>query len=55
MDRTNWNFSSYIEQIIMLSEITEVPGIEEQRKVLLKEVWTKFPDLCYAMGLRDGK
>ena len=54
MDRTNWSFSSYIEEIILLSEITEIPGIIEKRIELLKEVWYKFPRECEAMGLRDG-
>lgn len=54
MDRTKWTFASYIEEIITLSEITEVPGITEQRSGLIKEVWAKFPNECAALGLRDG-
>lgn len=54
MDRTAWDFSSYIEEIISLSAITEVPGIEEQRAALIKEVWSRFPSDCVALGLTDG-
>lgn len=55
MERTkSWQFSDFIEEIIHLSEITEVPGIEEQRALLINEVWRRFPSQCQAMGLTDG-
>ena len=50
----HWTFVDFIEEIISLSEITEVPGIEEQRKELIKEVWRRFPDEAKGLGLRDG-
>lgn len=55
MEQTwHWTFQDFIEEIITLSEITEVPGIEAQRGELLKEVWRRFPGECAALGLRDG-
>lgn len=51
---STWTFSDFIEEIIVLSEITEVPGVEETRSSLLLEVWRRFPDQCKAMGLTDG-
>ena len=50
----HWTFVDFIEEIISLSEITEVPGIEEQRKELIKEVWRRFPNEAKGLGLQDG-
>jgi hypothetical protein len=49
-----WNFSAFIEEIIDLSEIIEVPGIKEKRANLIKEVWKRFPVECKQLGLTDG-
>lgn len=49
--RENWDFKRYIEEIISLSEITDVPGIEEARTALINEAWLKFADECSALGL----
>ena len=48
------SFSWFIEQIITLSEVQEVPGIAEQRDNLLKQVWEQYPGECVALGLTDG-
>jgi hypothetical protein len=55
MQKKYWRFEDYIEEIIHLSEITEVPGITEAREVLLTEVWHKFPAECRALGLTDNR
>ena len=55
MDKTwHWTFVDFIEEIIALSEITEVPGIEARRGELIKEAWRRFPVECEGLGLRDG-
>lgn len=55
MDKTwHWTFVDFIEEIIALSEITEVPGIVEKRSELIKEAWRRFPVECEGLGLRDG-
>lgn len=55
MDRmSTWSFSDFIEEIILLSEITEIPGVQETRSSLLLEVWRRYPAECEAMGLTDG-
>lgn len=54
MNTTEWTFGDFIEEIITLSEITEVPGIEEQRSKLIKEAWRRFPGECKALGLTNG-
>jgi hypothetical protein len=55
MNKTwHWTFLDFIDEIISLSEITEVPGISEQRADLLKEVWRRFPSECIDLGLTDG-
>lgn len=55
MNKTwHWTFVDFIEEVIALSEITEVPGIVEKRSELIKEAWRRFPEECAALGLRDG-
>lgn len=49
--KDNWTFDRFIDEIIHLSEISEVPGIKEARSELLKEVWQRFPAECKALGL----
>lgn len=51
---STWSFSDFIEEIIVLSEVIEAPGVAETRSNLLREVWRRFPDQCQAMGLTDG-
>ena len=54
MTRQNWSFSTYIEEILDLSQISEIPGIKVKIVELLCEVWAKFPNECKDLGLRDG-
>ena len=54
MKRLDWTFASYIEEIVMLSEIIEIPGMKAKRDELIREVWGKYPSECEALGLRDG-
>ena len=51
--RDRWDFDRYLNDIIHLSEIEEIPGIKEARKALISEMWDKFPNDCKALGLRD--
>lgn len=52
--RKDWTFSQYIEEIVMLSEILEIPGVKQKRTELIAEVWDRFPQECEDLGLRDG-
>ena len=54
MTRQNWSFSTYIEEILDLSQISEIPGIKAKIAELIREVWSKFPNECKDLGLRDG-
>ena len=54
MTRTDWTFSQYIEEIVMISEIIEIPGMKQKRDDLIKEVWERYPAECQDLGLRDG-
>ncbi len=54
MSRANWTFSQYIEEIVMISEIIEIPGMKQKRDDLIKEVWERYPAECQDLGLRDG-
>lgn len=53
-NRDSWTFSNYIEEIVMISEIIEIPGMKDKRTTLIREVWDKFPSECEDLGLRDG-
>ena len=53
-NRDSWTFSNYIEEIVMISEIIEIPGMKDKRTTLISEVWDKFPSECEDLGLRDG-
>lgn len=52
--REKWVFADYIEEIFMISEIIEIPGMEAKRVDLIREVWDRFPTECEDLGLRDG-
>lgn len=52
--RKDWTFSQYIEEIVMLSEILEIPGMKQKRTELIAEVWDRFRQECQDLGLRDG-
>jgi len=54
MTRTDWTFSQYIEEIVLISEIIEIPGMKQKRDTLIKEVWERYPAECQELGLRDG-
>ena len=32
MKRADWTFSQYIEEIVMISEIIEIPGMKQKRQ-----------------------
>ena len=48
-----WSFDKFLDEIIHLSEIDEIPGIPEIRQKLLRLMWEKYPKECRDMGLRD--
>lgn len=51
--RDSWSFYRFIEEILHLSEIVEIPGIKEARTELIKELWIKFPKESKDLGLSD--
>jgi hypothetical protein len=53
MNKVNWTFSDYLNQIFMLSEIAEIPGVEADRSALIDEMWARYPTECKAIGLTD--
>jgi hypothetical protein len=48
-----WSFDKFLDEIIHLSEIAEIPGVEEARKNLIRIMWGKFPNECKELGLKD--
>lgn len=51
--RKDWSFANYIEEIVLISEIIEIPGMKQKRDELIAEVWDRFPGECEDLGLRD--
>jgi hypothetical protein len=41
--RNNWKIADYINELIHLDEISEIPGVSETIQVIIKEMWAKFP------------
>jgi hypothetical protein len=54
MNRTTWTFEQYLDQILSLSQICEIPEINQQRLNLIAEMWEYFPKECVMIGLTDG-
>lgn len=52
--RTDWTFERYLDEVIHLSEISEIPGVQAARETLIKEMWARYPQDCKDIGLRDG-
>lgn len=46
-----WTFHDFIEQIIMLDEVQEIPGTEEARFNLIVEAWKRFPNDCAKVNM----
>jgi hypothetical protein len=44
--RNNWKIADYINELIHLDEISEIPSISDIIQVMLKEMWAKFPQDC---------
>lgn len=51
MARKDWKFSDYIEEIVLLCEISEIPGMADKRAQLISEAWQRFPAECEELGL----
>jgi hypothetical protein len=49
-----WSFDKFLDEIIHLSEIDEVPGIRDARQKLIKVMWEKYPVDCRAIGLKGN-
>jgi hypothetical protein len=54
LNTQSWTFGNFIEEIVLMSEIIEIPGYKAKRDDLIKEVWKRFPAECEALGLTDG-
>lgn len=45
-------FADYMEELICIAEILEVPGMKAKLDETLREVWQKFPKECEDLGVR---
>ena len=46
MKRSDWKIGDYIQELIYLAEILDVPSAAETIQVMLKEMWAKYPREC---------
>ena len=44
--RKEWTFKSYLDELIYMDEISEIPGVGEYRNTLIVEMWERFPKEC---------
>ena len=51
MKYDTWKFADFIEEIIYICEIIEVPGMKAKREVMLTETWKRFPKESEELGL----
>lgn len=51
-DRSSWDFSHYFEELVVLSEILEIPGTEKALATIVEEMWDKYPTECESVGMR---
>lgn len=49
--RRHWTFMSYLDELIYMDEISEIPGVLEYRNTLIDEVWERFPEDCINYGV----
>lgn len=48
-----WTFHDFVEEIIMLDEISfEVPGLDEMKYNLLVQAWKRYPEDCARINMR---
>lgn len=48
----DWSFADYMEELICIAEVLEVPGMKAKLDETLREVWQKFPKECEDLGVR---
>lgn len=46
-----WTFSDYLNQLLYLDEVQEIPGVNEKRQKLIDEMWEYFPQESIEVGL----
>ena len=51
MKRDHWKFSDYLEEMVCICEVLEVPGMKSRLEAIRSEVLEKFPDECEEMGI----
>lgn len=55
--RKHWTFLSYLDELVYMDEISEIPGVDEYRNTLIDEVWERFPEDCvrhHVVKLREA-
>ena len=44
--RKHWTFMSYLDELVYMDEMSEIPGVDEYRNKLIDEVWERYPKEC---------
>jgi hypothetical protein len=53
--RKHWTFLSYLDELTYMDEISEIPGVDEYRNIMIDEVWERFPKECIEFHLVERK
>lgn len=51
-EKPNWSFGDYMEELICIAEVLEVPGMKAKLDETLHEVWDLYPRECEDLGVR---
>jgi len=46
-----WTFSDFLNELIHLDEISEIPGVNEKRQNIIDQMWEFFPQESVEIGL----
>ena len=52
MKRSDWKFKDYLEEMVCICEVLEVPGMRSRLDEIREEVLRKFPVECEELGIQ---
>jgi hypothetical protein len=47
----SYSFSEYVEELVLISEIIEIPGMRQKRDDLIRVMLEVYPDQCEELGI----
>ena len=52
MKRDHWKLSDYLEEMVCICEVLEVPGMKARLEAIRVEAIEKFPAECEELGIQ---